>query len=141
MSRREILQKIGELLSVRALLNLSGAGSASAESLLDTPEYYWSKPQLEEYYNRVSRWLDIKPRIAVLNQKLDYAAEFAQMLRGHLSEKHSVRLEVIIILLISVEVVFQLLHWAEKLHILRFDPVDADPLPSPLASAEHTKTN
>ncbi|KNE64555.1 hypothetical protein AMAG_09914 [Allomyces macrogynus ATCC 38327] len=49
MSRPQVLQKIGQLLSVRALLNLSG--SANAESLLDTPEYYWSKPQLEEYYN------------------------------------------------------------------------------------------
>ncbi|KAJ3360023.1 hypothetical protein GGF32_008821 [Allomyces javanicus] len=119
MSRPQVLQKIGQLLSVRALLNLSG--SANAESLLDTPEYYWSKPQLEEYYNNVSRWLDIKPRIAVLNQKLDYAAEFAEVLRGHLSEQHSLKLEWFIIILIAVAVAFECLHWAEKLHVLNFE--------------------
>ncbi|KAJ1505482.1 hypothetical protein HMI54_005903 [Coelomomyces lativittatus] len=114
LSRSEILVKIGEVLSVRALLNLSG----TAESLLDTPEYYWSRPQLEEYYNKVSKWLDIKPRIAVLNQKLDYAAEFAEVLRAHLSEKHSLKLEWFIIILIAVEVGFEILHWCEKLGYL-----------------------
>ncbi|KAL7752153.1 hypothetical protein RI367_002196 [Sorochytrium milnesiophthora] len=121
MDREEILKKIGELLSVRALLNLSG----NVESLLDTPEYYWTHHQLEDYYRKVNAWLDIKPRIAVLNQKLDYAAEFAQVLRGHLSEKHSLKLEWMIILLISVEVVFEILHWGEKLGYLRFTHDDA----------------
>ncbi|KAJ3375997.1 hypothetical protein GGF31_000063 [Allomyces arbusculus] len=121
LSRRQVLQIIGELLSVRALLNLPG--HANAESLLDTPEYYWSKPELEEYYNRVSRWLDIKPRIAVLNQKLDYAAEFAQVLRGYSSEKHSLKLEWFIIILIAVEVAFEVVHWCEKLGYLEIPPL------------------
>ncbi|ORZ37302.1 hypothetical protein BCR44DRAFT_1043563 [Catenaria anguillulae PL171] len=115
MSRTQILQKIGELLSVRALLNLSGSPHGSGESLLDTPEFYWSKPQLEEYYTKVTRWLDVKPRISLLNQKLDYAGEFANVLRGHLSEQHSLKLEWFIIILIAIEVVFGLVEWAEKL--------------------------
>ncbi|KAI9159456.1 hypothetical protein H9P43_008796 [Blastocladiella emersonii ATCC 22665] len=119
MSRTAVLQKIGELLSVRALLNLSGSPHA-AESLLDTPDWCWSKPQLEEYYTKVCRWLDVKPRIAVLNQKLDYAAEFANVLRGHLSEQHSLKLEWFIIILIAIEVVFGLCEWGEKLGYLEF---------------------
>ncbi|KAI9222914.1 hypothetical protein BC828DRAFT_377278 [Blastocladiella britannica] len=145
LSRTEILQQIGELLSVRALLNL--AGGPNTESLLDTPEYYWSKPQLEEYYNKVCRWLDVKPRISVLNQKLDYAAEFAQVLRGHLSEQHSLKLEWFIIILIAIEVVFGLCEWGEKLGYLEFNTashhvaVHGPNEPGPVAAGAHIGSN
>lgn len=148
LTRKEILRKLGELLSFRQQLNLS-----AGESFLDTPDFYWARPELEgrwklslvrhylmpaisaitiEYYNTISRHLDVRPRIAILNKKLgkleakgkcsldiknfllfelDYANELATMLREHLSEKHSLTLEWMIIILITVEVGFEVVHW------------------------------
>lgn len=54
----------------------------------------------------VGRALDTNVRIKVLNEKMDYAQEIASVLRQQLSERHGVRLEWIIIALITVEVGF-----------------------------------
>ena len=43
----------------------------------------------------------------VLNEKMDYAQEIASVLRETLSERHSLRLEWGIIVLIAIEVVFE----------------------------------
>ena len=56
----------------------------------------------------MGRALDIGSRIKVLNQKMDYSQEIASVLREQLSEKHSLRLEWIIIVLIAVEVGFEI---------------------------------
>lgn len=42
LTRKEILRKLGELLSFRQQLNLS-----AGESFLDTPDFYWARPELE----------------------------------------------------------------------------------------------
>lgn len=66
----------------------------------------------------VGRALDTNVRIKVLNEKMDYAQEIASVLRQQLSEKHGVRLEWIIILLIAVEVGFavrqEVKEWRER---------------------------
>lgn len=102
-TRRFILQKTGQLLGIRAQLNLY---SELTDSL---PDIFWDSRHelgLEGYYDEVGRALDIGIRIKVLNEKMDYAQEIASVLRQQLSEKHGVRLEWIIIILIAVEVVF-----------------------------------
>ncbi|KAL8798667.1 MAG: hypothetical protein Q9182_006478 [Xanthomendoza sp. 2 TL-2023] len=102
-TRTTILQKTGLLLSLRAQLNLY---SELTDSL---PDLFWDSKYelgLEGYYDMVGRALDVGVRIKVLNGKLDYATEIAEVLRGQLSERHGVRLEWIIILLITVEVGF-----------------------------------
>lgn len=107
-SRRFTAQKTGQLLSIRAQLNLY---SELTDSL---PDLFWDSRHelgLEGYYDQVGRALDINIRIKVLNEKMDYAQEIASVLREHLSEKHGVRLEWIIIALITVEVVLAL--WNE----------------------------
>ena len=48
-------------------------------------------------------------RIKVLNEKMDYAAEIASVLRERLSEKHGLFLEWTIIVLIAIEVGFEIL--------------------------------
>lgn len=97
--RQKTLQKVGELLAFRGELNLHS-------ELVETPDLYWAKPQLEEYYNRISKNLDVAVRITILNKKLDYANELAATLRSHLSEKHGLALEWGIIGLIAIEVLF-----------------------------------
>ncbi|KAL8659313.1 MAG: hypothetical protein Q9226_000486 [Calogaya cf. arnoldii] len=102
-TRTTILQKTGQLLSLRAQLNLY---SELTDSL---PDLFWDSKYelgLEGYYDMVGRALDVGVRIKVLNGKLDYATEIAEVLRGQLSERHGVRLEWIIIALITVEVGF-----------------------------------
>ncbi|MCJ1308598.1 hypothetical protein MMC25_002251 [Agyrium rufum] len=117
-SRHFVLRKTGQLLSVRAQLNLY---SELTDSL---PDLFWDSDfelGLEGYYDQVGKALDIGIRIKTLNEKMDYAQEIASLLREQLSEQHSLRLEWIIILLIAMEVVFGLrkewkeyMEWQEK---------------------------
>ena len=39
-------------------------------NLLDTPEFFWDYPELEEYYLSLAKYLDLSPRIELLNHKL-----------------------------------------------------------------------
>ncbi|KAG7411228.1 hypothetical protein DER46DRAFT_102719 [Fusarium sp. MPI-SDFR-AT-0072] len=105
LGRKFILQKTGELLSLRARLNHY---SELTDSL---PDIFWDTSSdlgLEGYYEQVGRALDVNVRIRALNQKMDYAAEIATVLREMSSEQHGTRLEWIIIVLIAVEVIFEL---------------------------------
>lgn len=100
-----MLQKTGELLELRAQLNHY---SELTDSL---PDLFWDSKHelgLEGYYDQVGRALDVGVRIKTLNEKMDYAQEIASILRQTMSEKHSIYLEWIIIILIAVEVVFGL---------------------------------
>lgn len=107
-----MLQKTGELLALRAQLNHY---SELTDSL---PDLFWDSRHelgLEGYYDQVGKTLDVGVRIRTLNQKMDYAQEIASILRQTLSEKHSIHLEWIIIILIAVEVAFGVRHiWKEK---------------------------
>ncbi|KAJ8100695.1 hypothetical protein POJ06DRAFT_253442 [Lipomyces tetrasporus] len=104
---REVLKKTGELLTLRGNLNLYS-------ELTETPDLYWSEPELETIYRAISKNLDIAPRIAILNKKLDYVSEVVSILKAHLSEEQSVRLEWMIIILIMVEVAFETSHFVER---------------------------
>lgn len=89
-TRAFILRKTGELLSIRAQLNLY---SELTDSL---PDLFWDSPHelgLESYYDAVGRSLDVGARIKSLNEKMDYASEIAAVLRERLSERHGHLLE------------------------------------------------
>lgn len=111
-TRDFILRKTGQLLSVRAQLNLY---SELTDSL---PDIFWDSRHelgLEGYYEQVGRALDVGIRIKLLNEKMDYAQEIASVLRERLSETHGLRLEWIIILLIGLEIGFEILRlWQER---------------------------
>ena len=104
--RHFILQKTGQLLSIRAQLNLY---SELTDSL---PDLFWDSRHelgLEGCYDQVGTALDVNIRIKTLNQKMDYAQEIATILRDQLSERHGVFLEWTIIVLITVEVIFEIM--------------------------------
>lgn len=102
-SRKDILKYTGDLLSLRSQLN------HYSELTDDLPDIFWDKEsKIENYYTHVSRILDINPRIRQLNAKIDYANETVSVMREMSSEKQGHRLEWIIIVLISVEVLFEL---------------------------------
>ena len=103
-TRSFVLQKTGQLMSIRAQLNLY---SELTDSL---PDLFWDSRYelgLERLYDQVGRALDVGVRIKTLNEKMDYAQEIASVLRAQLSEQHGNRLEWIIIALITIEVGFE----------------------------------
>jgi uncharacterized Rmd1/YagE family protein len=106
LSRDEQLRNLGELFYLRAQVNLNS-------ELLDLPDFCWSSLKMEEYFDLISKNLDVRPRIAIFNKKLDYANEVAEMIRNHLHEQHSLKLEWAIIILISVEIAFSTLHYLQ----------------------------
>lgn len=97
LSRRQIRKKMGELFIDRSSINLHF-------DILDTPEFFSEYPDLEAYYQKAATYLELKPRIEVLNQRLDVVHKFFELLSNELNHQHSNRLEWIIILLIMVEV-------------------------------------
>ncbi|TGZ76475.1 hypothetical protein EX30DRAFT_375463 [Ascodesmis nigricans] len=105
-TRSFILRKTGELLQFRAQLNLY---SELTDSL---PDIFWDSRHdlgLEGYYGAVGRALDVDVRIRQLNEKLDYASGIVEVMREQLSERHSLGLEWMIIVLIAVEVGFEII--------------------------------
>ena len=102
LSRREIRRKMGELFIERTSINLH-------MDVLDTPEFFWEYPELESLYKMMANYLDISPRVEVLNQRLDVVHGLFEMLGNELNHLHSSRLEWTIICLIIIEVVLSLL--------------------------------
>lgn len=107
LKRGDALKSIGRLFLIRGKLNLYS-------ELIETPDLYWSEPQLEKMFKETSKYLDIGPRINILNSKLDYSTEESRALMGVLSEKNSTVLELIIIYLIAIEICFELYHFYER---------------------------
>ncbi|SCU86833.1 LAMI_0D03774g1_1 [Lachancea mirantina] len=107
ITESDVLRSTGSLFLLRGKLNLYS-------ELIETPDLYWSEPQLENIYKEISKSLDIQPRIAILNAKLDYATDESRALMAVLNEKKSTRLEWIIIYLILIEVCFELHHYYER---------------------------
>ncbi|KAJ3309511.1 hypothetical protein HDU76_003587 [Blyttiomyces sp. JEL0837] len=107
LGRSSVLRNLGELFSLRGQVNLHS-------ELLDSPDFCWSSGKMEECFEKISRNLDVRPRISIFNKKLDYANELAEVLRNHLHEEHSLKLEWCIIILISVEIGFEIVHYLEK---------------------------
>ncbi|KAF2084579.1 YagE family protein [Saccharata proteae CBS 121410] len=111
-TRKFILMKTGELLNIRAQLNLY---SELTDSL---PDLFWDSRQelgLEDYYSKVGRALDVNVRIRSLNDKLTYAQDIASVLSARLEEKHGHVLEWIIIWLIAFEICLELHRlWRER---------------------------
>lgn len=107
LTQDQVLRKHGELFALRHYLNLSS-------DLLDTPDFYWDNEQLENLYNQVITYFGITKRTKVMNEKINHCEALIQLLSTHLSDKHHVRLEWMIIILIMVEVAFETIHYIDR---------------------------
>ncbi|XP_033207836.1 required for meiotic nuclear division protein 1 homolog [Belonocnema kinseyi] len=107
MTREQVLRKQGELFALRHLINLSS-------DLLDTPDFYWERDALETLYQQTCAYFNIAKRTRVMNEKINHCVELVELLSSHLSDKHHVRLEWMIIVLIMVEVVFEISHYIDR---------------------------
>uniref|UniRef100_A0A665XDY4 DUF155 domain-containing protein n=1 Tax=Echeneis naucrates TaxID=173247 RepID=A0A665XDY4_ECHNA len=101
LSSAEVMQKIGELFALRHCINLRS-------DLLLTPDFYWDRENLEKLYDKTCQFLSINRRVNVVNEKLEHCTQLTDLMRSHLSEKHSLRLEWMIVILITIEVMFEL---------------------------------
>lgn len=107
ISRAEVLRKTGELLALRHLINLSS-------DLLDTPDFYWDREDLEALYVQICNYFSISRRTKVMNEKINHCVELAELISHNLNEAHNTRLEWMIIILIMIEVAFEVIHYLER---------------------------
>ena len=78
--------------------------------LLDVPDFIWENPEVESFYIRIVKYLDVKQRVDVLEKKLETIHELLIMMADELKHKHSSLLEWIIIWLIAIEIIIFLVH-------------------------------
>jgi uncharacterized Rmd1/YagE family protein len=104
LSKRELSKKVGELFLVKSAINLH-------YDLLDTPEFIWEYPEYEEYYEKTIKYLDIKPRVKVLNKRVEVIHELLNMLANEQNHKYSSFLEWIIIVLIAFDISMSLIKY------------------------------
>lgn len=101
LSHKEVMQKMGELFALRHRINLSS-------DFLITPDFYWDRENLEGLYDKTCQFLSINRRVKVMNEKLQHCMELTDLMRNHLNEKRALRLEWMIVILITIEVMFEL---------------------------------
>lgn len=106
LSRKKIRSIISDIILFKAELNLTS-------NFLYQPKFFWQKPSLEPYFAMLERYLDIFKRTETLNKQLNTLNEVFILFSGYLDNKHSNFLEIIIIVLIALEILFNLL----KFHI------------------------
>eukprot|EP00440_Ansanella_granifera_P016880 gb/GFBE01018342.1/.p1 GENE.gb/GFBE01018342.1/~~gb/GFBE01018342.1/.p1 ORF type:complete len:204 (+),score=41.69 gb/GFBE01018342.1/:1-612(+) len=71
--------------------------------LLDPPELLWEHALAERLYDQVVAHFEVRRRTALLNERLSYSLDYLHTLGEHVRHLYSVRLERMIILLITLE--------------------------------------
>ncbi|PPQ99249.1 hypothetical protein CVT24_009294 [Panaeolus cyanescens] len=101
LRRHEALKITGRLFKLRRDINL-------VSNILDVPELFWSEASLKDLYDAVREYMEIKPRVQNLNEKLGVASDFLDAIHDHLNNSAMERITFIIIWLIVVACVVEL---------------------------------
>lgn len=104
ISRKKVRQIVGDIIVFKGEINLTS-------NFLYVPKFFWQNPSLEAYFTMLERYLDISKRTETLNKQLNTLNEIFILFNGYLESKHSNALEVTIIVLIMIEVLFNLLNF------------------------------
>ena len=73
--------------------------------MLDTPNFFWdSEPTLHPLYQAVREYLEIKPRIQVLNERCRVFLDLAEILSDSIADVKMTRITWIIIVLIVLSI-------------------------------------
>lgn len=107
LTREQMFKRTGELFALRHHINLQS-------DLLDTPDFYWDRNNLEQLFQKIFNYLKLHKRTKVMNEKINDCLSLIELVSHHLNDKHHVRLEWMIIILIMVEVGFEVLHYSER---------------------------
>ncbi|KAJ9443591.1 Sporulation protein RMD1 [Diplonema papillatum] len=97
--------------------------------LLDTPDYFWERTDLEPLYINARKYFEISRRVRVLNERLGVVAELFDMLHDQQKQKHADRLEWIVIWLIVIELVVALVSLLLKIYALPGPLSNVNPTP------------
>lgn len=101
IARNAVRQIIGEILGAKSEMNL-------ISNFMYHPKYFWQHPTLEEYYAMLERYLHVQRRVNAINHRLDTLNEIFDMFNGYLENRHAHLLEIVVIILITLEVVLSL---------------------------------
>jgi len=98
MNRGEVISLVGKLFQGRVDVNLSS-------NMLDTPNFFWdSEPTLHPLYAAVREYLEIKPRIQVLNERCKVFLDLAEILSDSIADTKMTRITWIVIILIVISI-------------------------------------
>ncbi|KAL9123680.1 MAG: hypothetical protein Q9217_006912 [Psora testacea] len=98
LKREEVVKILGALFKSRVDVNLSS-------NVLDVPSFFWdSEPTLHPLYYAVREYLEIKPRIQVLNERCRVFLDLAEILSDSIADNKMSRLTWIIIVLIVLSI-------------------------------------
>ena len=98
LKREEVVKILGSLFKSRVDVNLSS-------NVLDVPSFFWdSEPTLHPLYFAVREYLEIKPRIQVLNERCRVFLDLAEILSDSIADNKMSRLTWIIIVLIVLSI-------------------------------------
>ncbi|KAF9890172.1 hypothetical protein FE257_006333 [Aspergillus nanangensis] len=98
MKREEVFRILGRLFKSRVEVNLSS-------NMLDVPNFFWeSEPNLYPLYNAVREYLEIKPRIQVLNERCRVFLDLAEILSDSIADNKTSHQTWIIIVLILISI-------------------------------------
>ena len=99
MKRNDVVKILGGLFKSRVDVNLSS-------NVLDVPNLIWDdEPTLHPLYTAVREYLEIKPRIQVLNERCRVFLDLAEILSDFIDDSKMSKLTWIIIVLICVSIV------------------------------------
>ena len=98
MTRNDIMKLVGHLFGLKMDVNL-------ISNVLDTPELFYSEPELKNLYNAIREYMEISQRATVLNTRADIVSDLLEMLSDHLNLNEMTYITWIIILLICAAVI------------------------------------
>ncbi|KAJ5105318.1 hypothetical protein NUU61_002665 [Penicillium alfredii] len=99
MKREEVFRILGRLFKSRVEVNLSS-------NMLDVPNFFWeSEPTLYPLYIAVREYLEIKPRIQVLNERCRVFLDLAEILSDSIADNRTSHQTWIIIVLILISII------------------------------------
>lgn len=99
LKREEVVKLVGKLFTSRVDVNLCKfilyllkhrdyADKISASNMLDVPNFFWdSEPTLNPLYLAVREYLEIKPRIQVLNERCRVFLDLAEILSDSINDR------------------------------------------------------
>ncbi|PHH67095.1 hypothetical protein CDD81_4490 [Ophiocordyceps australis] len=98
MTRTAIVKILGRLFKSRVDINLSS-------NILDVPNFFWdSEPTLHPLYEAVREYLEIDPRIKVLNERCRVFLDLAEILSDSVADAKMSNITWIVIVLIVVSI-------------------------------------
>ncbi|ODQ55882.1 DUF155-domain-containing protein [Saitoella complicata NRRL Y-17804] len=113
LTREQVIKMSGRLFKLRVDVNLSS-------NVLDTPEFFWdSEPALNPLYTAVREYLELRPRILVLNERCQVIFDLLDILTDSTNDTNMSRITLIIILLILVSIALTTIEVVFRFRALR----------------------